>query len=78
MIGTLPHFVSHQRAVYTAEQRLDLAERDLFASVNNRSRSAAARFRYQQALIELELARTRLHKHKCDLAGRRHLKIVVT
>lgn len=76
--GELVHFVAEQRAVYAAEQRLDLAERDLFASSKDRSRTAAARFRYQQALVDLELARTRLHKLKCELAGRRHLRLVVT
>jgi hypothetical protein len=74
----LAMLIAEQRAVYLAEQRLDRAESELFSCGKDRSRSAAARFRYQRALVDLELARIKLHKRKCELAGIRHLQLVVT
>jgi hypothetical protein len=76
--GKLADFVAEQRALYAAEERLGLAERDLFACTKDSGKTAAARFNYQQALRAAELARTRLEKRKCNMAGRRHLRLVVT
>lgn len=76
----LSQVIPEQRAVYAAEERLALAEQDLFTCYGNHARPAvaAARHRHQQAMLGLELARVRLEKRKCDLANVRHLRIVVT
>lgn len=77
---TLASVIPEQRAVYAAEERLALAEQDLFTCYRDHSRPAvaAARYRHQQAMLRLELARTRLEKRKCELAGIRHLRVVVS
>ena len=77
MIGELVNFVVEQRAVYVAEARLDLAERELITA-SRPDRLAAARSRYQRSMIELDVARARLEKRKCELAGRRHLRIALS
>jgi len=74
MTLSLSHFVTEQRAVYVAEERLDHAEQELIAA-SRADRLAAARSRYRQALIDLDGAVARLEKRKCELAGRRHLRI---
>jgi len=77
MIGALAKYVPEQRAVYQAEQRLDRAEHELIATYEpaKACKRWGARARYQQALIELQSAIARLQKRKCELAGRRHLRI---
>jgi len=77
MIGDLAHLIPEQRAVYVAEERLDLAEQELIGAVHSdrRGRRSIARARYRAALLALDAAIARLHKAKCELAGRRHLHV---
>lgn len=81
MTVTLAALVTEQRAVRAAELELDRAEVELIASVPTSGslrapKRQAARWRYQQALIQLQHALTVLHSAKCRAGGRRHLWLV--
>lgn len=78
-MALLSQLVPEQRSVFVAEQKLDRAEAAFVASIvpGQGCKSWSARVKYYQATTDLHSAIARLHKAKCALANRRHLRVVV-
>lgn len=80
MKGDLALFVTEQRAILRCEIEVDRATEALVANIDGGGspRRHSARFRFQQAMTALQTAQACLNKRKCELAGIRHLQIVLS
>jgi prefoldin subunit 5 len=76
----LAQLTPEMRALRLAEQEFDRAEQALISTYEPRNgwKRWAARDRYRVAQRALDAAIARLEKRKCELAGRRHLRIAST
>lgn len=77
MIGMPSSLIPEMRALRIAEIEFDRAEQSLISTYEPRHgwKRWAARDRYRAAQRALDGAVARLEKKKCELAGRRHLRV---
>jgi len=76
-MALLAQLIPEMRSLRIAEIEFDRAEQALIATYEPRHamKRWAARDRYRTAQRALDGALARLEKRKCELAGRRHLRV---